>query len=95
MEMVKVELDVPKDVLLAARIKEVSAAKELKKELAIYLFERKTLSFGKASQLAGMSKWDFIGELGRRKISLHYGVEDLEGDIRDLKRIERFINIWD
>ena len=88
MGVVNVEMKIPEDVLLAARIRKKHAAKELKKELAIYLFERKILSFGKASSLAEMSKWAFLEELGRRRIPLHYEVEDLEEDIKTLRRMK-------
>ena len=86
MEMVKVKMDVPKDVLVAARITKRSAAKELKKELAVHLFERKVLSFGKAAKLTGVSKWEFMSLLGKRRIPLHYNEEDLDEDLKTFNR---------
>ncbi|MFP4021015.1 MAG: UPF0175 family protein [Halanaerobium sp.] len=39
------------------------------------------LSFGKARELAGLSKWEFHNLLGERKIERHYSMEDLKEDI--------------
>ena len=80
METVKIEIEVPKDVLLATRISERRASVEFEKELALYLFEKRNLSFGKACQLAKMSKWDFLEELGKRRVPLHYGFDEYKED---------------
>lgn len=39
------------------------------------------MSIGKARKLAEMSKWEFIEELGRRKIERHYTEKEFEEDI--------------
>ena len=58
---------------------------ELKLELALALFQQEKLSFGKACEVAGMSVVEFQRELGRRKISPHYGVREFEEDLVTLK----------
>ena len=58
---------------------------ELKLELALTLFQQDKLSFGKARELAGLSVVQFQRELGRRKISPHYGVREFEEDLVTLK----------
>ena len=45
---------------------------ELKLEIAVMLFEKEKLSLRKAASLAGLHWIDFMKELGRREISLHY-----------------------
>ena len=45
---------------------------ELKRELAVYLFQQGKLSFGKAREMADMSAWDFQFVLGSRNIPVHY-----------------------
>ena len=45
---------------------------ELKLELAVLLFAQERLSLRKAASLAGMHWLDFMKELDRRQISLHY-----------------------
>lgn len=49
--------------------------------LAIGLFVAEEATLGQAAEAAGLSQGDFMRELGRRKIPLHYGVEDFEQDI--------------
>lgn len=74
-------LDIPRDVTYATRM----SLAELKCELAVHLFEEKKLSLGKASQLAGMTLWDFLPLLAGRGIPLHYDIEDYEEDLATLK----------
>ena len=45
---------------------------ELKMEIAVMLFEKKRLSLRKASSLAAMHWLDFMKELDRRKIAIHF-----------------------
>ena len=45
---------------------------ELKLEIAVMLFEKEKLSLRKAAALAGMHWLNFIKELDKRKIALHY-----------------------
>ncbi len=85
----EVRLEVPKDVLVAAKIYEKYAASELTKELAVHLFEKEILSFGKASRLAGMPKWKFMSLLASQRVSLHYTEDDFEDDLVTLKRLSK------
>ena len=74
-------IDIPDDVLASMKLPEKDRERFLKVELAIALYQRGILSMGKARKLAGMSKWEFIEELGRRKIERHYTIKELEEDI--------------
>jgi predicted HTH domain antitoxin len=62
---------------------------ELRRELALHLFEEEKLSFGKARALAEMSVWGFQQLLGSRGIHVHYDVEAYENDRETLKRLGR------
>lgn len=88
METVKVEMEIPKDILFAAGIEEERVSLELKKQIALYLFEKGVLSFGKASELVGMSQWDFMDLLGSKGIPLHYGVKEFKEDMETLKEMK-------
>jgi predicted HTH domain antitoxin len=57
---------------------------ELRKEIAIMLYEQGRLSTGKASQFAGMNKILFMKELAKRSIPVTYDEEEL---IRDLNTL--------
>ena len=63
---------------------------ELKKELAIALFQQDRLTLGQASRLANTSRPEFQHWLAERHISLHYGVAEFEEDIATLKSMGRY-----
>ena len=77
-----VTLEIPEDIILSLKIPKDKIQKELLKELSIILYEKHILSFGKARELAKMSKWEFQEELGKRKIPRHYTERDLKEDIK-------------
>jgi predicted HTH domain antitoxin len=54
---------------------------ELKKELALALYQRGVLSLGKARILAGMTRWQFEQTLSDRQIPRHYTETDLQDDL--------------
>ena len=60
----------------------------LRRELAIRLYDKGLLSFGKARQLAGMTRWDFRNLLGREGILRRYDVAELEEDLRTLEALD-------
>ncbi|HEU4882630.1 MAG TPA: UPF0175 family protein [Longimicrobium sp.] len=54
---------------------------EVRRELAIVLYQREKLSLGRAAQLAGMKKFEFNELLADRGIPMHYGMEELRQDL--------------
>jgi len=88
MDTVIINVELPKDVLLAADISEVSAPTEIRKLLALYLFKERLLSFGKASELAGMDKLAFMELSGSKGISLNYDVNDFQEDLIALRNLD-------
>ena len=78
-----VSFEIPREVLRASRMTE----DELRRELALHLFEEEKLSFGKARALAEMSVWGFQQLLGSRGIHVHYDVEAYENDRETLTRL--------
>lgn len=57
---------------------------ELRLEIAILLYEKGRFTMGQASKFAGMNRIFFQKELGKRKISVNYDVEELEKDLKTL-----------
>ncbi|HTG43193.1 MAG TPA: UPF0175 family protein [Verrucomicrobiae bacterium] len=49
--------------------------------LAIGLFITEEATLGQAAQVAQMTQADFLLQLGRRRIPLHYGPEELAADL--------------
>lgn len=79
-------IEIPREILHATRM----TTADLKRELAISLFQQRKLSFGKAREMAGMNLWAFQQLIGSRDIPIHYDDEDYEADVatlRDLGRI--------
>lgn len=55
--------------------------------LAIGLFTAEEVTLGQAAEAAGLSQSAFMRELGRRKIPLHYGVEDFAEDLITIEKL--------
>jgi predicted HTH domain antitoxin len=83
MEMVQIEI--PQHLVRATRL----TPPELRRELAIALFQQGRLSFGKARELADTDFWTFQHLLGSRGISPHYDLEEYEADLKTIEEQER------
>ncbi len=77
-------IEIPTDVLRAARMTEV----EVRRELAIVLFQQGKLSFGKARELANLDTQTFQQLLGSRGISPHYDIAEYERDLDTLAALD-------
>ncbi len=82
MEMTRIVIEVPREVLDAVKLPPSEMERELRRELALALYERGALALGKARVLADMTRWEFEELLGQRKIARHYTTADLEEDIQ-------------
>jgi predicted HTH domain antitoxin len=76
-----VTLRIPDSVARSLRLPEGEAEERLRCELALALYAQGILSFGKAAELAGISRYQFAGLLTRRGIPRHYGKEELAEDL--------------
>ena len=61
----QITLDIPEKVLLAEKADEASFARELRLLAAVKLYELGRLSSGRAAELAGMPRVEFLLALGR------------------------------
>jgi len=86
--MSPIVLELPSDLRDALRIPVAEQEERLRRELAIRLYEKGLLSFGKARELAGLSKWAFHEVLAAEGIVRHYDVEELEADLATLEDLE-------
>ena len=76
-----IHLEIPDHIAQAIRLPPEEQEQQLMIELAVTLYARGILSFGKARELTGLSKYDFGRLLGKRTIPRHYGDEDLKDDV--------------
>lgn len=75
-------LVIPDDFLRAANI----SAGELRREIALLLFQQDKLTLGQASEFAGMSQLEFQRLLGSLRISVHYDRQEFADDLNTLYR---------
>jgi len=59
----------------------------LRRELALRLYEKGLLSLGKARQVAGMEKWNFLLLLAQESICRQYDKDELDRDLVSLERL--------
>ena len=77
----QVVIDIPETVLLSEKTDEITFARELRTLAAVKLYELGRLSSGRAAELAGMTRVEFLLSLGRYKVfSLKAELQDLEGN---------------
>ena len=75
------QLEIPDDVIQAMRLPVSEQKDQLMLELALALYNRGILSFGKARALTTLNKYEFGVLLGKRNIPRHYTQEDLHDDL--------------
>ena len=75
------EIVIPDDVYDALELPEEEREAAVRQELAVSLYDRGVLSFGKARALADLSKLEFHRLLGERKIPRHYTAEEFDEDV--------------
>jgi predicted HTH domain antitoxin len=75
----QIVINVPEKVLLAEKTDEASFAREVSMLAAVKLYELGRLSSGRAAELAGTSRVEFLLSLGR------YKVFPFEAELRDLE----------
>lgn len=81
-------IDLPKDLVDSLKIPESEVVSRLKIELAIRLYRKDLLGFGKARELAGLSTWEFSELLAKEGISRSYDTRDFEEDLKTLEEMD-------
>ena len=80
-QIVSITLEMPEG--LGARLSPQSLALHL----AIGLFVSEEATLGQSAHVAGLSQADFLMELGRRRIPVHYGREELAADLQTVEAL--------
>ena len=86
--MSKLELEIPEELVQSLKLPRDEVPARLKRELALRLYEKGLLSFGKARELAGMTKWEFSYLLREEKIPRHYDLEEFNKDLNTLEKLD-------
>ena len=82
--MSTISVEIPEEVLISLKETPKTLQRELPLLAAVKLFELGKLSSGRAAQLAGMSRVEFLMLLGRYQVSpFALNAEELEQDIQN------------
>jgi predicted HTH domain antitoxin len=76
-----VTLHVPDSVVRSLLLPANEVEERLRSELALSLYAQGILSFGRARELAGLSRYQFGYLLTRRNIPRHYGRDEMAEDL--------------
>jgi len=81
------KIEIPAEIAKSIRLPESEVEERLRKELAVRLYEKGLLGFGKARELAGMTKWEFHELLAKEKVVRRYDLEELEKDEKVVREL--------
>ena len=74
-------IDIPESITNSLRLPEPEMEPRLRAELGVALYAQSILPFGKASELARLSRHEFAALLGQREIPRHYSEQELAQDL--------------
>jgi predicted HTH domain antitoxin len=80
-------IELPDEITQAMRLPANEIPSRVKQELAIRLYAKGVLSFGKARELAGMNRWAFHELLGDESIERRYGLQERAEDLETLEKL--------
>ncbi len=79
----KITLDLPDQLELAVQTTREELEAQIRLMAALKMFELGKLSSGKAAELAGMSRVEFLEMCGRYRVSIfNYAPEELEAELK-------------
>ncbi len=85
--MQTISVDFPSDLINIFKIREKDFPSAVLETLSVELYREGIISVGKAAEIAGVSIWEMQEILTKRKIPINFYPEDLEKDIRTLKKV--------
>lgn len=85
--MQNVNVEIPKELVVAAGFDTNNLSAEASRLLALELFHEDKVSLGRAAELCRMTVEQFMEFSAQRDVPLHYGADDLEEDRRTLERL--------
>jgi len=80
------QLDIPESIARSLKIPAPEVEPRLRAELAVALYTQGILSFGKASELAELSRFAFADLIAQRNIARHYTEDELAQDLDYARR---------
>ena len=81
----QITLNIPEHVVDTLQIPTMEKVARLRQELGIRLYQKELLTFGKARELAQVTKWEFHELLAKENIERHYDIDELNMDLKTLE----------
>lgn len=85
--MQTISVDLPRDLINIFKIRERDFPYAVLETLSVELYREGLISVGKAAEIADVSIWEMQEILTKRKIPINFYPEDLEKDIRTLRKV--------
>lgn len=85
--MVKISIELPKNILDSMRVRKEDASEAIRKLIALELFREKSISMGKAAEIAGISLAEFMELSATLRIPMHYTMANLQKDRETVRRL--------
>jgi predicted HTH domain antitoxin len=93
MANVQAVIDLPEDLYLSLSsvgLTREKLARESRKLLALKFYKGKVLSLGKATELSGLSKWDFIDYLGENEVAVvNFDDDEMSRELRAVDQVKK------
>ncbi|MFH0726550.1 MAG: UPF0175 family protein [Pseudomonadota bacterium] len=80
-------LEIPEQIAASLKIPRAELQERLRMELAIRLYQKGILGFGKARELSGLHKWMFQEILSKENVLMNYDVEELGKDLETIRNL--------
>lgn len=80
-------LQIPSELAEALQLPAPERLSRLRHELALRLYDKGLLSFGKARELAQLGNWDFHELLAQEGMLRRYDVQELQHDLSALESL--------
>ena len=87
MENIHIEFDLPSLLASQAGLGHDNSSQQARRMLALFLYEHKRLSLGKACEIGEMSYWEFADLNRQLGIPFHYSQDDLTEDLKRLSNV--------
>lgn len=87
MNNMRINFELPTAVISQAGLNPNSLSADVKKMLAVFLYEHKRISLSKACEVGAMSQWEFFEMNKQFGISLNYSKNDFTTDVEKLSNV--------
>jgi predicted HTH domain antitoxin len=88
--MKTITIEIPEDLPRAVGASDEDIAREAQLALAILWYDRGLISQGKGAELAGLTRAEFIDELGRANVSaIQTSVDELREEMEQIRNADR------